>query len=57
MCPVEMGIRCDTICHLTDVAARTGRAMKWDPKTERIIGDAEASKMLTRPYRKKWKVW
>ena len=57
ICPVEMGIRCDTICHMTDVAARTGRVIKWDPKKEQIIGDAEASKMITRPYRKEWKVW
>jgi hypothetical protein len=57
MCPVEMAIRCDTICHMSDIAARTGRPIKWDPKNEKIVGDAEASKMLTRPYRKKWKVW
>ena len=57
ICPVEMGIRCDTICHMTNVAARTGRVIKWDPKTEQIIGDEEASKMITRPYRKEWKVW
>jgi len=57
ICPVEMGIRCDTICHMTNVAARTGRVIKWDPKTEQIVGDAEASKMITRPYRKEWKVW
>jgi len=57
MCPVEMAIRCDTICHLTNVAARTGRAIRWDPKTEQIVGDAEASGMLARPCRKKWKVW
>jgi hypothetical protein len=57
MCPVEMGIRCDTICHMTDVAVRTGRVIKWDPKKEQIIGDAEAAKMITRPYRKEWKVW
>ena len=57
MCPVEMGIRCDTICHLTDAAARTGRAIKWDPKAEQIVGDPEAAKLLSRPYRKEWKVW
>ena len=57
ICPVEMGIRCDTICHLTNIAARTGRVMRWDPKAEQIIGDAEASRMITRPYRKKWKIW
>jgi len=54
---VEMGIRCDTICHMTNVAALTGRVIKWDPKKEQIIGDAEAAKMITRSYRKKWKVW
>ncbi|MBT3199669.1 MAG: Gfo/Idh/MocA family oxidoreductase [Phycisphaerales bacterium] len=57
ICPVEMGIRTDTICHMTNVAALTGRVIKWDPKKEQIIGDAEAAKMITRPHRKEWKVW
>ena len=26
-------------------------------EAEQIVGDAEAAKMLTRPYRKQWKVW
>ena len=57
ICPVEMGIRCDTICHLVNAAAQTGREIKWDPKAEQIVGDKEAAKMITRPHRKKWKVW
>ena len=57
VCPVEMGIRCDTICHMVDAAAQTGRTINWDPKTEKIVGDEQAAKMLTRPYRKEWKVW
>ena len=57
ICPVEMGIRCDTICHMVNAAAQTGRTITWDPKTEQIVGDVEAAKMITRPYRKKWKVW
>lgn len=57
VCPVEMAIRCDTIAHLVNVAAQTGRATNWDPKTEQIIGDEDASKMLTRPYREEWKIW
>jgi hypothetical protein len=52
-----MGIRCDTICHMVDAAAQTGRTIAWDPKGEQIVGDEEAAKMITRPYRKKWKVW
>lgn len=57
ICPVEMGIRCDTICHLADIAARTGRAIEWNPEKEEIVNDADAAKMLTRPSREKWRVW
>jgi hypothetical protein len=28
--------------------------MRWDPEKEEIIGDAGASRMLVRPYRKPW---
>ena len=57
MCPVEMAIRCDTICHLSRAAALTGRAITWDPQKEEIVGDAEAQAMLATPHREKWKVW
>ncbi len=57
MCPVEMAIRCDAICQLATIAAVTGRTVEWDPAKERVVNDAEASKMLVRPYRDKWKVW
>jgi len=52
-----MAIRCDAICHLSDIAARTGRTVQWDPEKEEIVGDDEAAKMLKRPFRDKWKVW
>lgn len=57
MCPVEMAIRCDTICQVANIAAQTGRTIQWDPEKETIVGDEEASKMLIRPYRDQWKVW
>jgi hypothetical protein len=57
ICPVEMAIRCDTICHLSAVAAVTGRAITWDPEKEEIMGDPEATDRFGRPYRKKWKTW
>lgn len=40
-----------TLCHLATISYRTGRKLVFDPKTEKIVGDAEASKMLTRTYR------
>ncbi|MCP4376746.1 MAG: hypothetical protein GY794_11295 [bacterium] len=55
--PVEAAIRLDATAHMINVAAQTKRVIKWDPKQEKIIGDKEAAKIITRPYRKKWKVW
>ncbi len=33
-----------------------GRKIHWDSAKEHILGDPEASKLLTRPYRKPWKM-
>jgi predicted dehydrogenase len=43
-----------TACHLANISLRTGRKLRWDPEKEEIIGDAEASRHLERPYRKPW---
>lgn len=40
--------------HLANIAYRVGRRIRWDAQTETIIGDAEASKLLTREYRAPW---
>ena len=34
----------------------TGKKINWDAQHEKIIGDADASKLLTRPYRAPWKM-
>lgn len=53
--PVEVAYRSITICHLGTM--RLGReTLKWDPRTERIVGDEGAMKMLSRPYRDPWKL-
>ena len=31
-----------------------GRKIKWDAKKELIVGDDEASRLLTRDYRAPW---
>jgi predicted dehydrogenase len=51
---VEQGHQVTTACHLANIALRTGRKIRWNPETEEIVGDAEASKWLERPYRKPW---
>jgi predicted dehydrogenase len=53
--PVEVAHRSITICHLGNIAMRLGRGkLRWDPRTEQIIGDEEAARMLSRPYRAPW---
>lgn len=51
---LESGHRVATMCHLANLSLRLGRRLRWDEKTEEIIGDAEAAKMLVRPYRAPW---
>ena len=48
---VEAGHRSATVCHLNVIAAQLGRAIRWDPKREEIIGDPIASRLLDRPRR------
>jgi predicted dehydrogenase len=53
--PVEVAHRSITICHLGNIAMRLDREkLRWDPRTEQILGDDEAAKMLSRPYRAPW---
>ncbi len=56
ICDVEIGHRSATVCHLGNIAIRTGRKIKWDPVKETIVGDDEAAKMLSRPCREPWKL-
>ncbi|MEY2429170.1 MAG: hypothetical protein QOJ40_2055 [Verrucomicrobiota bacterium] len=42
--------------HLGLISMLVGRKIKWDVQTEQIMGDAEASQLLTRPYRPPWKL-
>lgn len=56
ICPVEVGHRSATICHLANIAMLLKRELTWDPVAERIVGDEEADAMLTRKYREPWKL-
>ncbi|WP_439626665.1 Gfo/Idh/MocA family oxidoreductase [Gemmata sp.] len=54
ICDVEIGHRSATVCHLGNIAIRTGKKLQWDPAKEEIVGDKEAAAMLTKEYRKPW---
>jgi predicted dehydrogenase len=55
-CPVAVGHRSTSGTLLAKIALRCGRYLKWDGKTERFVGDAEANRLLTYEYRSPWRL-
>lgn len=51
---IESAVRTDTVCHLSDIAMRLGRKLRWNPAAERFIDDEQANRMLTRSMRAPW---
>ena len=45
-----------TTCHLAGIALRLNRKLTWDAAKEQIVGDADAAKLLSKEYRKPWKL-
>ena len=54
--PIEAAHRSVSIAHLANIALRTGRALRWDPASERILGDPGAEAMLDRTRRGPWQL-
>jgi len=54
ICDVEIGHRSATVCHLSNLALDLKRKLRWDPKAERFVDDAEANSKLLRTYRSPW---
>ncbi len=48
---VNAGHRSAALVHLANIAARVGRVVRFDPRTEAILGDDEAAALLGRRYR------
>lgn len=48
---VEIGHRNATVCHLSGIAEKLARPIRWDPAREEIVGDPVAARLLDRPRR------
>jgi predicted dehydrogenase len=55
ICDVEVGHRSATVCHLGNIAIRSGKKVVWDPKKE-TTEDGELAKWVTKAYRAPWKL-
>jgi predicted dehydrogenase len=55
-CNVEYAHRLTKSGLLGNIAYRTGRRIRWDDERERVIKDPGANRLVTRRYRKPWKL-
>lgn len=52
--PLAQGAISTSLCHLGNISQKLKRTIKVDPKTGKILDDAEAQKMATRKYQPGW---
>src|SRR5262249_45453525 len=55
-CEIQEGHMSTALCHLANIAFRTGRKLTFDPATETFPGDEEANRYLRRAYREPYVV-
>jgi hypothetical protein len=53
---IEAGHAVSTLCVLGNISYILGRKLEWDGAAERVRGDAEANRMLSRPNRSPWHI-
>jgi predicted dehydrogenase len=51
---IDVAVRSDTLCHLSDIAVRLGRKLRWNPEKEEFVNDPEANRRLKRAMRSPW---
>ena len=51
---IEEGHISTSLCELGNISQKLGRSLTWDAEKQQVVGDAEANKLLRRPYREPW---
>ncbi len=51
---IEQGYISATACILANMSQRLGRSLAWDHQRGQVVGDEEANRLLSRPYRAPW---
>ena len=51
---IEQGYISTATCIMANNALQLGRSIKWDATKQEPVNDPEATRLLTRPYRKPW---
>jgi predicted dehydrogenase len=53
---LEVGHHVTAVSQLGNVALRSKSRIEWDAAAEKVVGNAEANRLLFRPYRAPWKL-
>jgi len=53
---IDSAVQSDFMSHLSEMAIRLGRRIRWDPVQEILLEDPEAVRMMTRSMRSPWTV-
>ena len=56
ICDIESSHRAANLLVLGAIVEQLKRPLKWDPQQERFVGDPEADRMLSVPYRPPWRL-
>jgi predicted dehydrogenase len=51
---IEQGYISTASCILANLSMKLGRSLVWDPVAGQVVNDAEANRLLRRPYREPW---
>ena len=52
---IEQGYISTATCIMANNALQLGRSIKWDAVKQEAVNDAEANRLMYRPYRAPWK--
>jgi predicted dehydrogenase len=53
---IEIGAMSAALCHLANISYRVGRKLTWDDAKKNFAGDSEATRLITRDYRRPYVV-
>ena len=54
VCDIDIAVKADTLCQVSNIATRLGNKLRWDSKKERFVDNAAANRMLVNKMRSPW---
>jgi len=56
ICAIDTAVQADILCHISDIAIRLERKLRWDPNSERFVNNDTANRRLVRTMRSPWRL-